>query len=140
MSAFEWFPGIEFLCLEKENEAFNINTQLCPCRNAANAKKVPQTCDQASEHCQLAKCDLESVIAKLLSGVAPNLIWVTQRNKVDWKRLRKDQVTNCPAMIARLLSQIVILRWRINFPTLILQQKLEFTAVCKIYIGSQTFP
>ena len=64
---------------------------------------MSQACDQAGEHPDL-KCDLESVIAKLLSGVAPNLIWVTQRNKVDWKRLRKDQVTNGPAMIARLLS------------------------------------
>ena len=69
---------------------------------------MSQGCDQG-EHgvtlsTELAKTDLESVIAKLLTGVAPNLIWVTQRNKVDWKRLRKDQVTNGPAMIARLLS------------------------------------
>ena len=60
---------------------------------------------------ELAKFDVDSVIAKLLTGVATNLIWVTQRNKVDWKRLRKDQVTNCLPMIARLLSKIVILRW-----------------------------
>ena len=42
---------------------------------------------------ELAKFDVDSVIAKLLTGVAPNLIWVTQRNKIDWKRLRKDQVS-----------------------------------------------
>ena len=64
---------------------------------------MSQACDQG-EHSELANTDLESVIAKLLTGVAPNLIWVTQRNKVDWKWLRKDQVTNGPAMMARLLS------------------------------------
>ena len=42
---------------------------------------------------EVAKLDIEAIVAKLLVGVAPNLIWVTQRNKIDWKRLRKDQVS-----------------------------------------------
>ena len=42
---------------------------------------------------EVAKLDIEGIVAKLLVGVAPNLIWVTQRNKIDWKRLRKDQVS-----------------------------------------------
>ena len=70
-------------------------------RTAANAKKY-QTCDVSSNSkggCgggggggDENKQDIEGIVSKLLVGVAPNLIWVTQRNKIDWKRLRKDQV------------------------------------------------
>ena len=69
-------------------------------RTAANAKKY-QTCDVPSNSrggCGAggdeSKQDIEGIVSKLLVGVAPNLIWVTQRNKIDWKRLRKDQVDN----------------------------------------------
>ena len=57
-----------------------------PARTAANAKK---NCDQDLPGKGDAKFDLDSIISKLLIGVTPNLIWVTQRNKIDWKRLRK---------------------------------------------------
>ena len=57
-----------------------------PARTAANAKK---NCDQEPAGKGDAKFDLDSIISKLLIGVTPNLIWVTQRNKIDWKRLRK---------------------------------------------------
>ena len=68
----------------------------CCHRTAANAKK---SCDVARAGpgegggAEVAKLDIEGIVAKLLVGVAPNLIWVTQRNKIDWKRLRKDQVS-----------------------------------------------
>ena len=72
----------------------------CCHRTAANAKK---SCDVAGGGrgggggggggAEVAKLDIEGIVAKLLVGVAPNLIWVTQRNKIDWKRLRKDQVS-----------------------------------------------
>ena len=70
---------------------------LCCDRTAANAKK---SCDVSKAGpgegggggAEVAKLDIEAIVAKLLVGVAPNLIWVTQRNKIDWKRLRKDQV------------------------------------------------
>ena len=57
-----------------------------PVRTAANAKK---NCDQDPAAKGDAKFDLDSIISKLLIGVTPNLIWATQRNKIDWKRLRK---------------------------------------------------
>ena len=71
---------------------------LCCDRTAANAKK---SCDVSKAGpgegggggAEVAKLDIEAIVAKLLVGVAPNLIWVTQRNKIDWKRLRKDQVS-----------------------------------------------
>ena len=71
---------------------------LCSNRTAANAKK---NCDVSKAGpgegggggAEVAKLDIEAIVAKLLVGVAPNLIWVTQRNKIDWKRLRKDQVS-----------------------------------------------
>ena len=34
----------------------------------------------------------DALIEKLLSGVTPNFIWSHQRNKLEWKRLRKDQI------------------------------------------------
>ena len=36
----------------------------------------------------------EAVIEKLMVGVSPNLYWTCQRNKIEWKRLRRDQIGN----------------------------------------------
>ena len=60
------------------------------CRTAANAKKICDASNKMGE--SESRLDIDSIVSKLLVGVAPNLIWVTQRNKIDWKRLRKDQV------------------------------------------------
>ena len=38
-----------------------------------------------------SKLDLESIISKLLMGVSPHLLWCTQRSKIEWKRLRREQ-------------------------------------------------
>jgi hypothetical protein len=74
----------------------------CDCcrvpRTAANAKKI---CDSdVSNHVRAgnvadnAKLDLDSIISKLLIGVSPNLLWCTQRNKIEWKRLKREQAVN----------------------------------------------
>ena len=74
----------------------------CDCcrvpRTAANAKKI---CDSdGSNHVKVgsvadnAKLDLDSIISKLLIGVSPNLLWCTQRNKIEWKRLKREQAVN----------------------------------------------
>ena len=74
----------------------------CDCcrvpRTAANAKKI---CDSdVSNHVKVgsvadnAKLDLDSIISKLLIGVSPNLLWCTQRNKIEWKRLKREQAVN----------------------------------------------
>ena len=73
--------------------SIQLSTFIC-FRTAANAKKF---CDGSNKHPgagaeAVDRLDLDSIVSKLLVGVAPNLIWVTQRNKIDWKRLRKDQV------------------------------------------------
>ena len=51
----------------------------------------------------------DALIEKLLSGVTPNFIWSHQRNKLEWKRLRKDQVGKL-IYLYFLPSVIIILR------------------------------
>ena len=34
----------------------------------------------------------DAVVEKLMVGVSPNLYWSCQRNKIEWKRLRRDQI------------------------------------------------
>ena len=62
-------------------------------RTAANAKKFCDVSGSSKQADEAHRLDLDAIVSKLLVGVTPNLIWVTQRNKIDWKRLRKDQVS-----------------------------------------------
>jgi len=34
----------------------------------------------------------DAVVEKLMVGGSPNLYWTCQRNKIEWKRLRRDQI------------------------------------------------
>jgi hypothetical protein len=42
----------------------------------------------------------DAVIEKLMVGVSPNLYWTCQRNKIEWKRLRRDQIGTTTAFIS----------------------------------------
>ncbi|XP_023323881.1 tubulin monoglycylase TTLL3 [Eurytemora carolleeae] len=38
--------------------------------------------------------NLDTLVERFLGGVSPNLVWCNQRNKLEWKRLRRDQLVN----------------------------------------------